>query len=126
MASPSKSDIVRGMFAAYQAKDRASVERTFADDFRFTSPYDDGIDKAAYFKRCWPGNERIKLNVIERMFEQGDEVFVTYKCATHDGSEFRNTEFFRFDGGKIRSIDVYFGASYRNGVFVKQPSSPGA
>jgi ketosteroid isomerase-like protein len=122
MAPTSKSDILRNLFAAYHAKDRAGLERAFADDFRFTSPYDDGIDQAAYFERCWPGNARIKLNVIERIFEQGDEAFVTYKCSTHDGTEFRNTEFFRFTGDKICSIDVYFGASYKNGVFVKQPS----
>ena len=34
--------------------------------------------------------------------------------------EFRNTEFFAFDGDRIKSIDVYFGASYENGVFVKR------
>src|SRR3954463_7390888 len=119
--STGKSEILRNVFAAYHAKDRATLERTFADDFSFTSPYDDGIDKSGYFERCWPGNERIKLNVIERIFEKADEAFVTYKCTTHDGTEFRNTEFFRFDGDKIRSIEVYFGASYKNGVFVKQP-----
>jgi ketosteroid isomerase-like protein len=120
MASPSKSDLVRSMFAAYQSKDRSSVERVFADDFRFTSPYDDAIDKAGYFERCWPGNEFIRMNVIERIFEQGDEAFVTYKCITNHGKEFRNTEFFRFAGDRIRSVDVYFGASYRNGVFVRE------
>ena len=55
MASPTKSDIVRSMFAAYRSKDRLAVERVFADDFRFTSPYDDAIDKTACFERCWPG-----------------------------------------------------------------------
>jgi ketosteroid isomerase-like protein len=120
MASPSKSDIVRSLFAAYHSRDRISVERVFADDFRFTSPYDDAIDKAAYFERCWPGSEFIKTNVIERIFEQGDEAFVTYQCITNDGKEFRNTEFFRFEGDRIRSVDVYFGASYKSGVLVKE------
>ena len=120
MASPSKSDIVRSIFAAYQSKDRLGVERVFADDFRFTSPYDHAIDKAGYFERCWPGNESIRTNVIERIFEQGDEAFVTYKCISNDGKEFRNTEFFRFDGDRIRSVDIYFGASYRNGVLVRE------
>jgi hypothetical protein len=36
--------------------------------------------------------------------------------------EFRNTEFFVFAGDRIKSIDVYFGASYRDGAFVKQKS----
>ena len=34
---------------------------------------------------------------------------------------FRNTEFFVFDGDKVKRIDVYFGAAYDNGAFVKQP-----
>ena len=34
---------------------------------------------------------------------------------------FRNTEFFVFEGDKVKRIDVYFGAAYDNGAFVKQP-----
>lgn len=121
--SGDKSEIIRGLFAAYMAKDRASVERTFADGFRFTSPYDDGIDKAAYFERCWPASEAtIAQNVIERIVVQGDEAFVTYKCLTRDGKTFRNTEFFTFDCDRIKTIDVYFGASYKDGAFVRQQS----
>src|SRR5258708_25434193 len=119
MGSPTKSDIIRGMFAAYQSKDRGVVERTLTDDFTFTSPYDDAIDRATYFERCWPNSERFRVFDVERIFEQGDAVFVTYRIVTNDGKEFRNTEFHAFDGGKIRSVDVYFGASYKHGAFVK-------
>ena len=45
---------------------------------------------------------------------------MTYKCIAKGGKSFRNTEFFVFAGDKVRSIDVYFGASYQDGVFVKQ------
>ena len=96
------------------------MEAAFTDDFTFTSPYDDRIDKATYFERCWPNSERIiKGHVIERISEQGDGAFVTYLCATKAGDEFRNTEFLTFDGDRISAIDVYFGASYRDGEFVK-------
>jgi hypothetical protein len=44
---------------------------------------------------------------------------VTYKCTTNAGKEFRNTEFFRFDGDRVKQIDVYFGAAYQDGAFVK-------
>jgi hypothetical protein len=53
---------------------------------------------------------------------EGDQAFVTYQCTASDGKSFRNTEFFWFEGDKIRSIDVYFGATYQKGVFVKQQS----
>jgi DNA polymerase III alpha subunit (gram-positive type) len=39
------------------------------------------------------------------------------------GKSFRNTEFFSFEGDKIKRIDVYFGATYQNGVFVRQSKS---
>jgi ketosteroid isomerase-like protein len=122
MSGASKSDLIRAMFTAYHTRDREAVERTFADGFTFTSPYDDAIDKAAYFERCWPGNAFIAANELERIFEQGDEAFVTYQCRTNDGKTFRNTEFFTFDGDRVKNIDVYFGATYKDGVFVRQPN----
>lgn len=120
MSNTPKADIIRRMFAAYKAMDKDAAQATLTDDFTFTSPYDDGIDKAAYFERCWPNSLLIRENVLERIVEQGDEAFVTYKCIAADGKQFRNTEFFRFDGDRIRSVDVYFGASYKDGAFVKQ------
>jgi ketosteroid isomerase-like protein len=118
----SKPDIIRALFAAYRANDRASVENFFTADFRFTSPYDDRIGKATYFERCWRVSDWIEQHELEKIFVEGEEAFVTYEVVTRDGKRFRNTEFFRFDGDKVSSIDVYFGASYENGVFVKQPA----
>jgi ketosteroid isomerase-like protein len=116
----SRSDIIRSCFGAYRSKDRQAIEDLLADDFTFTSPYDDRIDKATYFARCWPNSERIKAHVLEKIFENGDEAFVLYQCITREGNAFRNTEFFRFEGDRVRQIDVYFGATYRDGVFVPQ------
>lgn len=56
--SAAKSDIIRRCFAAYQSKDRKALADLFAEDFTFTSPYDDAIDKATYFERCWPASHR--------------------------------------------------------------------
>jgi ketosteroid isomerase-like protein len=116
-----KLDLVRAVFAAYLANDRKAVEDYFTDDFRFTSPYDDGIDKANYFERCWQSPDWIEQQHIEKIFVEGDEAFVTYRCVARDGRSFRNTEFFRFEGDRVKSIDVYFGAAHQNGVFVRQP-----
>jgi hypothetical protein len=49
---------------------------------------------------------------------------VRYLCTTTDGREFRNVEVFRFAGGTIRRIDVYFGAAHRDGKFIA--SAPGS
>ena len=125
MADANRAETIRLIFAAYLANDRAFVENALGDDFRFTSPYDDAIDKPTYFDHCWKGSDWIARHELERIFVQGDEAFVTYRCTAKGDStgakSFRNTEFFVFEGDKVKRIDVYFGASYEQGVFVKQP-----
>ncbi len=120
MTSTDRAATIRALFAAYMSNDRKVVEDALADDFRFTSPYDDQIDKATYFERCWKNSDWIERHELEKIFVEGDEAFVTYKCMARGGKSFRNTEFFTFAGDKIRRIDVYFGATYQDGVFVKQ------
>jgi len=120
MSSHRKAEIIRAVFAAYLSNNRKVVEDALADDFRFTSPYDDHIDKATYFERCWRDTDWIERHDLERIFVEGDEAYVTYLCVAKSGKSFRNTEFFAFAGDRIRSIDVYFGATYENGVFVTQ------
>ena len=115
-----KAEIIRAVFAAYLSNDRKAVEDAFTDDFRFTSPYDDEIDKATYFARCWRNSDWIERHQLERIFVQGDEAFVTYQCLAKGGKSFRNTEFFSFEADKIKRIDVYFGATYQNDAFVRQ------
>jgi hypothetical protein len=44
------TDVVRRMFEAYLAQDDHSADRLLADDFVFTSPQDDHIDKAAFME----------------------------------------------------------------------------
>jgi ketosteroid isomerase-like protein len=120
MFNRDRAEMIRALFAAYLMNDRKAVEDVFTDDFRFTSPYDDAIDKATYFSRCWRVADWIERHELEKILVEGDEAFVTYKCLAKSGKQFRNTEFFRFAGDKIKSIDVYFGASYQNGAFVRQ------
>jgi ketosteroid isomerase-like protein len=121
MASTSRADMIRAIFAAYLSDDRQFIEQALSEDFRFTSPYDDDIDKTTYFGRCWKSSDWIERHELERIFVEGDEAFVTYRCLAMGGRTFRNTEFFVFEGDKVRRIDVYFGATYDNGGFVKQP-----
>jgi hypothetical protein len=42
---------------------------------------------------------------------QGNEAFVRYLAELEDGSKFRNTEYFRIEGGKLKEVDVYFGSN---------------
>ena len=120
MPQQSRSDAIRGYFAAYKSGDRTHFEQALTEDFTFTSPYDDGIDKATYFARCWPNRNLIREHVVERIFEQGDEAFALYRCKTTDGKEFHNTEFFTFQGDRLKGVQVFFGAAYKDGRFIQQ------
>ena len=120
MRDRDREKTIRALFAAYLANDRQAIEDFFTDDFRFTSPYDDEIDKADYFARCWRVSDWIARHQLEKILVEGDGAFVTYRCVARDGRSFRNTEFFSFEGDRIKRIDVYFGATYQDGAFVRQ------
>ena len=76
MAEASRAETIRRIFAAYLANDREFVENALSRDFRFTSPYDDAIDKPTYFERCWKNSDWIERHELERIFVEGDEAFV--------------------------------------------------
>lgn len=103
------SELVQQVFAAYRTRDRAALEALLSEDFTFSSPYDDRIGRQEYFARCWPNSEHIRAHHIRFIAENGDDAFVLYDCELNAGPVFRNTEFFRFDGGRLRAIEVYFG-----------------
>ena len=106
----SVSDLVRKCFSAYELKDRRIIEDLLSDDFTFTSPIDNRINRTEYFKRCWPNSENIRNFQIEKLFENGNEAFARSECETKAGKKFRNTEWFRFEGGKLMEVQVFFGA----------------
>ena len=110
------SDLVRKYYAAYESKDRKVVEALLSDDFRFTSPYDDHIDRATYFKKCWPNSADIRAFHIETLFESDSEAMVHYELEPKSGDPFRNTERFRFEGNKIKAIEVFFGSLPKDSI----------
>ncbi len=107
------ADLVRCCYAAYETKDRQSLEDLIARDFTFSSPQDDHIDRAAYFERCWPNSAKIRAITIEKLFEQGGEAFVRYRSELNTGAVFRNTELLRFKDGKLVEVEVYFGRTLK-------------
>jgi ketosteroid isomerase-like protein len=103
--------LVEKYLSAFVMRDRKILEEGLTDDFTFTSPRDDHIDKTAFFERCYPGGELFRSQVIEQIFADGNEAVVRYLAELKDGTKFRNMEFIRFEGDKIKSVDVYFGAN---------------
>lgn len=102
--------LIKKYFAAYESKDRRAIEELLSVDFRFSSPDDPDIDKATYFKKCWPFSEKAKCYKIEKLLEVDDEAFVQYECETVAGNKFRNTEFFKIKTNKIKRVEVYYGS----------------
>lgn len=109
MATARITDLVRRVFHAYQTADRSEIEPLLADDFTFTSPYDDHIDRAAYFERCWPNAGTFERFEIEELTVDGGACYAVYTGARRGGGSFHNTERFEIDGGRIRAVEVFFG-----------------
>lgn len=101
-------DIARASYEAYVTKDRATIEALIADDFHFTSPIDNKIDRKTYFERCWPASENAKHFEFIYLVQDRDRVFVTYE-ADFTQKKFRNTEILTIRDGKIVKAEVYFG-----------------
>ena len=104
-------DVARASYQAYVTKDRSVLEALVADDFHFTSPLDNRIDRATYFERCWPNSEWIAGFDLIHLVPDGDRVFVTYEARKADGGRFRNTEVLTIRNGQLVDAEVYFGWS---------------
>ena len=101
--------IARAVYEAYVTKDRAAIEALIADDFRFTSPLDNRIDRTTYFARCWPNSETTEGFEFVHFTPVGERVFVTYEARSAGARRFRNTEILTVRGSRIVEIEVYFG-----------------
>ena len=103
--------IARAVYQAYVNKDRALIESLIGEDFSFTSPLDNRLDRATYFARCWPNSRAITGFKLVHCVHDGDKVFVTYEGRGDTGKAFRNTEVLTIRGGKLLEAEVYFGWS---------------
>ena len=110
-APASNAAIAQAAYAAYVAKDRAALESLIADEFHFTSPLDNRLDRATYFRRCWPNSEVIEAFDFVHIVTDADRVFVTYEGRNTDGHRFRSTEILTIRDQRIVEVEVYFGWS---------------
>jgi len=102
--------IARAAYEAYVRKDRAAIEKLIAEDFHFTSPLDNRIERATYFKYCWRNSEKIKRFDFINLVKDDDRVFVTYQGHSTNGEVFRNTEIVTVRDSQIVEFEVYFGS----------------
>ena len=53
-----RAQMLRDLYAAYIAHRKDLVGAMLAEDFTFSSPQDNHIDRTAYFERCWRTSRR--------------------------------------------------------------------
>jgi len=103
--------IARAAYQAYVSKDRQAIEKLIAEDFHFTSPLDNRIERDRYFEYCWPNSRKIKHFDFINLVADGPRVFVTYEGQSTNGDGFRNTEIITVRDGQLVEVEVYFGWS---------------
>jgi hypothetical protein len=111
MTASAATDTVLAFMRAFHDQDRAVAEALMADDFVFTSPQDDHIDKAAWLERCFPSADHFDgPSVTLQIVEVGGVVLHRYEYAV-GGIRYRNAEALRVESGLVREVEVYFGGS---------------
>ena len=118
------SAIARACYNAYVTKDRAAIEALIAEEFRFTSPLDNRLDRKNYFAICWPNSVTTEGFEFVHMVEHGERVFVTYVGQSRQG-RFRNTEVLTVRNGQIVEVEVYFGWNVPHEVPFGEHRDPG-
>src|SRR5437016_13870317 len=97
----SNTGIVRASFDAYRNQDRDAAEKLLAEDFVFTSPQDDHIDRTAFFERCFPTADRFtSYEILELVGGGNDGVFIMYEYELTTGERHRNAEFITVRDGQ--------------------------
>lgn len=105
----------KAYYHAYARHDPDWVAGELAEGFTFTSPYDDHIGADAYFRRCWPSEPLHGTFTFLAVAQDGDRVTIVYEAelkrpnAVHPDMRFRNAEMMTFAGGKLKSVEVFFG-----------------
>ena len=122
----SNTDVVRAAFAAYIAQDRDASERLIADDYTFTSPQDDHIDRAAFFERCFPTTARLRWQTLLYCVAAGENgVLTLYEYELQTGERHQNTEFTTVRAGRLVETQVFFGGRVqRESSIPRSPASP--
>ena len=100
---------VRAVFDTYRRLDADGFRALLHPDFRFTSPYDDAIDRDAFMERCWPGVHQLKGHELKQVAADGETALILYEAEMASGERFRNMERFIFRDGLLFSIEVFFG-----------------
>jgi hypothetical protein len=118
--------VARACLQAYAAKDRTAIEALIAEEFHFTSPLDNALDRETYFERCWPNSEAMESFDCVIETEVGQHAFIVYEARMISGKRLRNCEVYTVRNGRLIATEVYFGWDLPHkappGGFVAKPA----
>src|SRR5262245_9197665 len=104
--------IIKEYFAGWTNKDWNAVASKLAVGFTFTSAApDDHIPVDKFKEKCWVQAAHIDHFEFPRFISNGNETFAIVHVITKDKRIIRNVEYFTFENGKIKSIEVFFGGN---------------
>ena len=111
MVTTESVDVVQRFMRAFQEQDRPTAESLMADEFVFTSPQDDHIDKQAWLERCFPTADHFDEPGQTLQIVEVDGVVLHRYEYRVDGRRWRNVEPLEVRDGKVTSAEVYFGGA---------------
>jgi hypothetical protein len=104
--------IIKTYFSGWARKDWEIVSSQLAEGFTFTSPApDDHITVTKFKEKCWVQADHIKRFDFEKIIGDSTQAFAIVHVITSDDKVIRNVEYFKFENGKIKSIEVFFGGT---------------
>lgn len=120
-----KEKAVKAYYSGFETHDWNKVVNQFADGFTFTCSVDKSMPVEKFnlekFKEnCWGTSKFFKKVDFINMVEKGNVLFLLVEITTTDNKTVRNVDYFNFSGGKIKSIEVFFGPG------VKYPGNTGS
>jgi hypothetical protein len=108
MTTPPREAVLRFMRAFHQ-QERDVAESMMTDDFVFTSPQDDHIDRSAWLERCFPSADHFDGPARTLQIIEVDGIVLHRYEYDVAGRTYRNMEATRVRDGLVCEVEVYFG-----------------
>jgi hypothetical protein len=80
--------VAKKVYQAYVDKDRALIESFIADNFHFTSPIDNRIDRANISRAAGPIVKALPTSHSPTAVQDDDRIFVIYEALERGGKGF--------------------------------------
>ena len=104
-----KEKVVRAYYTGFETHNWNLVANQFANGFTFTTPINDHISVKEFRDSCWGTNKYFKNVHFIKWSQSGKDLILLVEINTTTNKLVRNVDIYSFSGGKIKSIEVFFG-----------------